>query len=101
MKICKMIERSKQKKMCVICGKYYKQIQNHISSRKHRKVLLNDTGNEEMKEYGIAYKSRLRSYRINNCNNVKSILGFLERKRNVVIGKRRKNLGEFNGIKVT
>ena len=53
-----------------------------------------------MKEYGTAYKSRLRQYRINNCKNVKSILRFLEEKRNVVIGKIRKKLGEFNGLKV-
>ena len=69
MKKHKMIKWSKQKKKCIICGEYYKHLQIQISSQKHRKALLNDTGNKEIKEYETVYKSRLRSHRINNCNN--------------------------------
>ena len=100
-KNCKIIKSSKQKEKCMICGKYYKikHIKNHISSREHKKA-LKDIGNEEIKEYETAYKSRLRSYRINNLYNVKSILEFLEEKRNIVVEKIRQILQEYNGIKV-
>ena len=80
-KNCKMFKRSKQKKMCIICGEYYKHLQNYISSRKHRKALLIDAGNEEIEEYESTYKSRLRSYRINNLYNVISILGFFRKEK--------------------
>ncbi|GBO12588.1 hypothetical protein AVEN_9269-1 [Araneus ventricosus] len=96
-----MIKRSKKKRKCIICGEYYNiaHLNNHISSRKHKRALLNE-GNEEITEYETAYESRLRSYRINNHNNIKIPLDLLEEKRKVVIDKIREILNEFNGIKV-
>ena len=74
MKNTKCLNDRNKRKSEYYCGEYYKHLQIQISSQKHRKALLNDTGNEEIKEYETVYKSRLRSHRINNCNNVKSIL---------------------------
>ena len=34
----------------MIYGEHYKHLESHTSSLKHRKVFINDTGNEEIEE---------------------------------------------------
>lgn len=87
-----LIKKSKQKKKCIICGEYYlyskvRDVEKHRSSQKYREAMLNTKGNVEIMEYETAFKSRLRSYRINNYNNIKIPLEFLEEKRKVIIKK--------------